>query len=174
MWVTSSASSTPLSLRSGPDCTAVPPSAQCAPIGSATSRTTIFGGGFGGGSLHTMVRFVTSASSSTPLRFASRPVLTTEPPAGHSAALAGSVRTPSTGAGGSSLRTPLSPQAADPSATSAPSAKQLYNIDFAPTPSTARGWRRQHIPCLLYTSDAADERSSVDLGGRRIIKKKKH
>src|SRR5678816_2907733 len=24
--------------------------------------------------------------------------------------------------------------------------------------------------CLLYTSDAADERSSVDLGGRRIIK----
>ena len=27
--------------------------------------------------------------------------------------------------------------------------------------------------CLLYTSDAADERSSVDLGGRRIIKKKK-
>ena len=29
------------------------------------------------------------------------------------------------------------------------------------------------MPCLLYTSDAADERSSVDLGGRRIIKKKK-
>ena len=28
-------------------------------------------------------------------------------------------------------------------------------------------------PCLLYTSDAADERSSVDLGGRRIIKKKR-
>ena len=27
--------------------------------------------------------------------------------------------------------------------------------------------------CLLYTSDAADERSSVDIGGRRIIKKKK-
>ena len=26
--------------------------------------------------------------------------------------------------------------------------------------------------CLLYTSDAADERSSVDLGGRRIFKKK--
>ena len=32
----------------------------------------------------------------------------------------------------------------------------------------------QHKPicCLLYTSDAADERSSVDLGGRRIIKQK--
>ena len=28
------------------------------------------------------------------------------------------------------------------------------------------------ISCLLYTCDAADERSSVDLGGRRIIKKK--
>src|SRR5678815_1626894 len=24
-----------------------------------------------------------------------------------------------------------------------------------------------NLPCLLYTSDAADERSSVDLGGRR-------
>ena len=33
------------------------------------------------------------------------------------------------------------------------------------------GWRFHD--CLLYTSDAADERSSVDLGGRRIIKKKK-
>ena len=30
------------------------------------------------------------------------------------------------------------------------------------------------ICCLLYTSDAADERSSVDLGGRRIIKKKNY
>ena len=30
----------------------------------------------------------------------------------------------------------------------------------------------QALCCLLYTSDAADERSSVDLGGRRIIKKK--
>ena len=31
----------------------------------------------------------------------------------------------------------------------------------------------RRVVCLLYTSDAADERSSVDLGGRRIIKKKK-
>ena len=30
----------------------------------------------------------------------------------------------------------------------------------------------RYCRCLLYTSDAADERSSVDLGGRRIIKKK--
>src|SRR5678815_741058 len=34
-------------------------------------------------------------------------------------------------------------------------------------------WRICSLSCLLYTSDAADERSSVDLGGRRIIKKKK-
>ena len=27
--------------------------------------------------------------------------------------------------------------------------------------------------CLLYTSDAADDLLCVDLGGRRIIKKKK-
>ena len=30
---------------------------------------------------------------------------------------------------------------------------------------------RQTDSCLLYTSDAADEDRSVDLGGRRIIKK---
>ena len=29
------------------------------------------------------------------------------------------------------------------------------------------------VPCLLYTSDAADDMQCVDLGGRRIIKKKK-
>src|SRR5665648_1264087 len=28
----------------------------------------------------------------------------------------------------------------------------------------------QSMVCLLYTSDAADEEDSVDLGGRRIIK----
>src|SRR5665648_856077 len=32
---------------------------------------------------------------------------------------------------------------------------------------------RRRKTCLLYTSDAADEEDSVDLGGRRIIKKKK-
>ena len=35
-----------------------------------------------------------------------------------------------------------------------------------------RDWLLSYETCLLYTSDAADERSSVDLGGRRIIKKK--
>ena len=29
------------------------------------------------------------------------------------------------------------------------------------------------LSCLLYTSDAADDMQCVDLGGRRIIKKKK-
>ena len=46
--------------------------------------------------------------------------------------------------------------ALDQSGGSTPKALRLYGI------------------CLLYTSDAADERSSVDLGGRRIIKKKKN
>ena len=32
---------------------------------------------------------------------------------------------------------------------------------------------RESWSCLLYTSDAADEEDSVDLGGRRNIKKKK-
>ena len=37
---------------------------------------------------------------------------------------------------------------------------------------TQLGIETETDSCLLYTSDAADERSSVDLGGRRIIKKK--
>ena len=32
-------------------------------------------------------------------------------------------------------------------------------------------WLNACKSCLLYTSDAADDRISVDLGGRRIIKK---
>src|SRR5450756_3098509 len=34
--------------------------------------------------------------------------------------------------------------------------------------------RRPSTTCLLYTSDAADDLLCVDLGGRRIIKKKKN
>src|SRR5678815_5335812 len=40
------------------------------------------------------------------------------------------------------------------------SQQPLGDAEYAP---------RDLWPCLLYTSDAADERSSVDLGGRRII-----
>ena len=46
--------------------------------------------------------------------------------------------------------------------------KAMREIDTSGQPYSNRGQ-----VCLLYTSDAADERSSVDLGGRRIIKKKK-
>ena len=51
--------------------------------------------------------------------------------------------------------------------------------DRRPTAVADEGLRDDREPhemkgCLLYTSDAADERSSVDLGGRRIIKKTKH
>ena len=42
-----------------------------------------------------------------------------------------------------------------------------FPAEIFTTEAEARTWL-----CLLYTSDAADERSSVDLGGRRIIKKK--
>eukprot|EP00656_Telonema_subtile_P055883 TRINITY_DN8795_c0_g1_i3.p1 TRINITY_DN8795_c0_g1~~TRINITY_DN8795_c0_g1_i3.p1 ORF type:complete len:125 (+),score=38.35 TRINITY_DN8795_c0_g1_i3:476-850(+) len=45
------------------------------------------------------------------------------------------------------------------------------SIEVAGTP------RSDELPvfllCLLYTSDAADEEDSVDLGGRRLVKKKK-
>ena len=42
---------------------------------------------------------------------------------------------------------------------------------YKDTPDGLEG--NEDCGCLLYTSDAADERSSVDLGGRRIIKKNK-
>ena len=49
------------------------------------------------------------------------------------------------------------------------STPNVRNLDLALEKAQVRP---QHRTCLLYTSDAADERSSVDLGGRRIIKKK--
>src|SRR5678816_2757501 len=49
--------------------------------------------------------------------------------------------------------------------------KDLEGKKFAVSPGDPLG--QLFRACLLYTSDAADERSSVDLGGRRIIKKKK-
>ena len=45
-----------------------------------------------------------------------------------------------------------------------------HRLGSHPTTRAAQG--HPVFTCLLYTSDAADERSSVDLGGRRIIKKK--
>ena len=61
--------------------------------------------------------------------------------------------------------------------------RQVSMMVFAPsftTPDTLRFEKLNAVitfcgveacSCLLYTSDAADERSSVDLGGRRIITK---
>ena len=48
----------------------------------------------------------------------------------------------------------------------------VSRIDAAAGYATKEWPRAPGSGCLLYTSDAADERSSVDLGGRRIIKKK--
>eukprot|EP00658_Telonema_sp_P-2_P045412 TRINITY_DN3336_c0_g1_i3.p2 TRINITY_DN3336_c0_g1~~TRINITY_DN3336_c0_g1_i3.p2 ORF type:complete len:136 (+),score=44.74 TRINITY_DN3336_c0_g1_i3:1134-1541(+) len=45
--------------------------------------------------------------------------------------------------------------------------------DLAQGQSVSNYSLRAFKACLLYTSDAADEEDSVDLGGRRIIKKKK-
>src|SRR5678815_4843013 len=49
----------------------------------------------------------------------------------------------------------------------------LLYLKFRVYPPIPFSVRAMYGTCLLYTSDAADERSSVDLGGRRIIKKKK-
>ena len=45
----------------------------------------------------------------------------------------------------------------------------LPSAGWAPTPRRSSTLPK---PCLLYTSDAADDLLCVDLGGRRIIKKK--
>ena len=46
---------------------------------------------------------------------------------------------------------------------------KVYNLG-----PTFRAEKSKTRSCLLYTSDAADDLLCVDLGGRRIIKKKKH
>src|SRR5678815_1363674 len=51
--------------------------------------------------------------------------------------------------------------------------ERFIGSDFTWGKPVVFGHTPQYDPamdCLLYTSDAADERSSVDLGGRRIIK----
>ena len=56
-----------------------------------------------------------------------------------------------------------------------PAAQQVLIDLLRPLPA----WRKLRMvadmndTCLLYTSDAADDLLCVDLGGRRIIKKKK-
>ena len=66
--------------------------------------------------------------------------------------------------------------------TTAASCKYDEVLPFEPDPTVDVLFSQDIIPifesscissCLLYTSDAADERSSVDLGGRRIINKKR-
>ena len=43
----------------------------------------------------------------------------------------------------------------------------LHQVDYL----TEKNEKLLHMSCLLYTSDAADDLTRVDLGGRRIIKK---
>ena len=50
---------------------------------------------------------------------------------------------------------------------------QQDTIAVTQQPGTDMVVKEYDIACLLYTSDAADEEDSVDLGGRRINKKKK-
>ena len=45
-------------------------------------------------------------------------------------------------------------------------------VDLPASVSIRAAYILYGIPCLLYTSDAADDLLCVDLGGRRIIKKK--
>src|SRR5450756_3101861 len=83
---------------------------------------------------------------------------------------------------------PASPGAAAERPAPAPARHSLgpawrYLRPLAAARHCARPWwsspllvvRRARCPgCLLYTSDAADDLLCVDLGGRRIIKKKKN
>ena len=51
--------------------------------------------------------------------------------------------------------------------------EDLYNIIVDETKNTQTKVLFMGDPCLLYTSDTADDLLRVDLGGRRIIKTKK-
>eukprot|EP00831_Metopus_contortus_P021955 TRINITY_DN1992_c0_g1_i3.p1 TRINITY_DN1992_c0_g1~~TRINITY_DN1992_c0_g1_i3.p1 ORF type:complete len:108 (-),score=31.76 TRINITY_DN1992_c0_g1_i3:35-358(-) len=55
--------------------------------------------------------------------------------------------------------------------------EEVQQIEHMQNPEKASSGESQPMydikSCLLYTSDAADDTPCVDLGGRRIIKKKK-
>src|SRR5450756_783307 len=57
-------------------------------------------------------------------------------------------------------------------ATALHAKRRFLSIAVAPKTSEPGQWDNQISACLLYTSDAADDLLCVDLGGRRIIKKK--
>eukprot|EP00658_Telonema_sp_P-2_P017695 TRINITY_DN16897_c0_g1_i1.p1 TRINITY_DN16897_c0_g1~~TRINITY_DN16897_c0_g1_i1.p1 ORF type:complete len:216 (-),score=42.37 TRINITY_DN16897_c0_g1_i1:18-665(-) len=65
-----------------------------------------------------------------------------------------------------------SPQLATPTAASSPPEPLILAGRRRSQAPQEPVFRAQSPPCLLYTSDAADEEDSVDLGGRRIITKK--
>ena len=50
----------------------------------------------------------------------------------------------------------------------------VVNGELATLANLDGTWSEASYRCLLYTSDAADDLLCVDLGGRRIIKKKKY
>src|SRR5450756_3109513 len=66
------------------------------------------------------------------------------------------------GASGLASFAPKTPQTPKPMAANPPAVKWVPGFSEV-----------QYCSCLLYTSDAADDLLCVDLGGRRIIKKKK-
>ena len=49
---------------------------------------------------------------------------------------------------------------------------RLWFDDLSTEDRTETFYKYLYIVCLLYTSDAADDLIGVDLGGRRIIKKR--
>eukprot|EP00658_Telonema_sp_P-2_P026136 TRINITY_DN20546_c0_g1_i2.p1 TRINITY_DN20546_c0_g1~~TRINITY_DN20546_c0_g1_i2.p1 ORF type:complete len:127 (+),score=30.46 TRINITY_DN20546_c0_g1_i2:273-653(+) len=64
---------------------------------------------------------------------------------------------------------------AAPSPTSTGSVRDADAIDFGDLRMRSILYLlRPFLDCLLYTSDAADEEDSVDLGGGRVIEKKKN
>eukprot|EP00658_Telonema_sp_P-2_P075000 TRINITY_DN6435_c0_g2_i1.p1 TRINITY_DN6435_c0_g2~~TRINITY_DN6435_c0_g2_i1.p1 ORF type:complete len:246 (+),score=41.52 TRINITY_DN6435_c0_g2_i1:344-1081(+) len=92
-----------------------------------------------------------------------------------------STQQPGAGAGSASQSSVLTSKGTSCFVSCYPSARGGATKDgkgFVPSDPSMTGGSmgaagEQQEGCLLYTSDAADEEDSVDLGGRRIIKKKK-
>src|SRR5664280_3639271 len=141
-----------------------------APSGGRTSAATVRAGSRvgGSGSMGSLDQIVAHRSPGSPGR-SGYPVLTAEYSGPGETELWVSVRTHTSASMRSSQPTILALRAVSFGRTRARFHVAIFRLMRSPSHGAIIcSATASRYPCLLYTSDAADEEDSVDLGGRRI------